>query len=267
MSPAQIYGGYMTGLSPVHGRYIDRLCRIQSLTGDIGKPAVRRRRSRQRGCVGLPSPRQRRVLGQRLDSSLYAMGMVPNRQPAPAAGTNKASTPPSASRTATNGTGRPGCPAHQSDEQSRRPDNGTKRAQIGKASGYTHRSFGPDAVRYMSVTIATPCPTAAHDDTWRDKKETARRAAFPQPGGRFRRWWQVLGSNQRRLSRRFYSPSLLPEAHATDQHICVPRCDSGLRPSAMRPWASGLVHGRERKKPRTGAVGAVTPTVRPASCL
>ena len=26
-----------------------------------------------------------------------------------------------------------------SDERSRRPDNGTKRARIGKASGYTHR--------------------------------------------------------------------------------------------------------------------------------
>ena len=48
-----------------------------------------------------------------------------------------------------------GMSAHQSDEQSRRPDNGTKRAQITKASGSTHRSFGPDAVRYMSVTIAT----------------------------------------------------------------------------------------------------------------
>jgi hypothetical protein len=33
--------------------------------------------------------------------------------------------------------------------------NGTKRARIGEASGSTHRSFGPDAVRYMSVTIAT----------------------------------------------------------------------------------------------------------------
>jgi hypothetical protein len=43
----------------------------------------------------------------------------------------------------------------QSDEQSRRPRNGTKRARIGKASGSTDRSFGPDAVRYMSVTIAT----------------------------------------------------------------------------------------------------------------
>ena len=86
------------------------------------------------------------------------------------------------------------------------PCNGTKRARIGKASGSADRSFGPDAVRYMSVTIATPCATAAHDDTRRDQKETARRAAFPQPAGRFRRWWQVLGSNQRRLSRRFYRP-------------------------------------------------------------
>ena len=95
---------------------------------------------------------------------------------------------------------------HQSDEQSAHPRNGTKRARIGKASGSADRSFGPDAVRYMSVTIATPCPTAAHDDTRRDKKEPARRAACPQRAGRFRRWWQVLGSNQRRLSRRFYRP-------------------------------------------------------------
>jgi hypothetical protein len=49
-----------------------------------------------------------------------------------------------------------------------------------------HRSFRPDAVRYMSVTTATHRPTVTHPDTWRDKKETARRAAFPQPEGRFR---------------------------------------------------------------------------------
>ena len=95
---------------------------------------------------------------------------------------------------------------HQSGEQSGRPRNGTKRARIGKASGSADRLLCPDAVRYLSVTIATPCPTAAHDGTRRDKKETARRAAFPQRAGRFRRWWQVLGSNQRRLSRRFYRP-------------------------------------------------------------
>ena len=54
---------------------------------------------------------------------------------------------------------------HQSDGQSGCPCNGSKRARIGKASGSTDRSFGPDAVRYLSVTIATPCPTAAHHDT------------------------------------------------------------------------------------------------------
>ena len=103
---------------------------------------------------------------------------------------------------------------HQSGEQAGCSGNGTKRARIGKASGSADRSFDPDAVRYMSVTIATPWPTAVHDDTRRDKKETARRAAFPQRAGRFRRWWQVLGSNQRRLSRRFYRPLLLVPSHS-----------------------------------------------------
>jgi hypothetical protein len=35
---------------------------------------------------------------------------------------------------------------------------------------------------------------------------TAREAEKTQLTGYFRRWWQVLGSNQRRLSRRFYRP-------------------------------------------------------------
>src|SRR5712691_734647 len=71
----------------------------------------------------------------------------------------------------------------------------------------------PMHVIYMSVTTAMHRPTVTHADTWRDEKETARRAAFPQPGGRFRRWWQVLGSNQRRLSRRFYRPLLRATLH------------------------------------------------------
>ncbi len=86
----------------------------------------------------------------------------------------------------------------------------SRRPPDSKGSGYTNRSFRPDAVRHMSVTIAMHRPTVTHPDTRRHKKETARRAAFPQRAGRFRRWWQVLGSNQRRLSRRFYRP--LPPA-------------------------------------------------------
>jgi hypothetical protein len=86
----------------------------------------------------------------------------------------------------------------------------------------------------------------------------------------FRRWWQVFGSNQRRLSRRsrrFYSTLLLPESCTADLLLCVTRRNSGPPPSAMRPCVPGLVRGRRRKNPRTGPVGAVTPTVRTASCL
>jgi len=73
----------------------------------------------------------------------------------------------------------------------------------------TDRPSGPDAVRYTSVDTATHRLTVTNRDTGRDKKETARLAENSQLAGRFRRWWQVLGSNQRRLSRRFYS-TLLP---------------------------------------------------------
>ena len=66
-------------------------------------------------------------------------------------------------------------------------------------------------------------------------------------GSDLQKWWQVLGSNQRRLSRRFYSPSLLPEVHAADQRVRRLRLRPGPRPSAMRPCAPGLGHGRGRK--------------------
>src|SRR5512135_1970203 len=76
--------------------------------------------------------------------------------------------------------------------------------RIGAASGAVNRWLGPDSVRHMSVTTATQRLTAAHHETRRDKTQKAREARYPQLTGRFRRWWQVLGSNQRRLSRRFY---------------------------------------------------------------
>ena len=75
-----------------------------------------------------------------------------------------------------------------------------------KADGAHRPSQGPDAVRYTSVDTATQRSTAIQGDTWRDREETARIAENFQLAGRFRRWWQVLGSNQRRLSRRFYRP-------------------------------------------------------------
>jgi hypothetical protein len=64
-----------------------------------------------------------------------------------------------------------------------------------------------DAVRYTSVNPATQRSIARQGGTWRDRQETTHPAENSQLAGRFRWWWQVLGSNRRRLSRRFYRPS------------------------------------------------------------
>jgi hypothetical protein len=86
------------------------------------------------------------------------------------------------------------------------------------ASGAVNRWLRPDSVRHMSVTTATQRLTAAHHETRRDKTQKAREAGKIQLTGYFRRWWQVLGSNQRRLSRRFY----IPEGAGRGQGAVVP---------------------------------------------
>ena len=67
----------------------------------------------------------------------------------------------------------------------------------------------------------------------------------------------MLGSNQRRLSRRFYSPLAPPESPPAYQRIRHSRRVCGPPPSAMRPWVPGFgglaAHGRARTSPRTGA--------------
>jgi hypothetical protein len=67
-----------------------------------------------------------------------------------------------------------------------------------------NRLLGPDSVRHMSVTTATRGLAAAHHETRRHSNKKARETGKTQLTGYLRRWWQVLGSNQRRLSRRFY---------------------------------------------------------------
>ena len=86
-------------------------------------------------------------------------------------------------------------------------------------------------VIYMSVDTATQRSTAIQGDTWRDKKETARIAENSQLAGRFRRWWQVLGSNQGRRSRRFYRPLL---------HVPL-YCDLPVRTPSDRPCRGDAV--------------------------
>src|ERR1035441_8356441 len=86
-----------------------------------------------------------------------------------------------------------------------RDRRGPSVAVRGKADGAHRPSWRPDAVRYMSVDTATQRSTALQGDTPGEKKETARIAENSQLAGRFPRVWQVLGSNQRRLSLRFRS--------------------------------------------------------------
>ena len=88
----------------------------------------------------------------------------------------------------------------------------------------------------------------------------------------------MLGSNQRRLSRRFYSPLLLPEAHppltsayarsrrdlraAAVRYASVGAGFRGRRSRRGEPATDGRgpAHGRARKRPRTGPAGAVMQT-------
>jgi len=79
-----------------------------------------------------------------------------------------------------------------------------------------NRWLQPDSVRHMSVTTATQRLTAAHHETRRHNNKKARETGKIQLTGYLCRWWQVLGSNQRRLSRRFYRPLHPTIGMATD---------------------------------------------------
>jgi hypothetical protein len=77
---------------------------------------------------------------------------------------------------------------------------------VEKPTVRTDRPGGPDAVRYASVDTATHRPTVTYRDTGCDKKKRSVGPRFRSRWAVFRWWWPVLGSNQRRLSRRFYRP-------------------------------------------------------------
>jgi hypothetical protein len=83
-----------------------------------------------------------------------------------------------------------------------RPERSAQNAPPGRVHD---RGRCPLYVRAQLETAGLPW--TQRDNT--SPKATAREAGNPQLTGRFRRWWQVLGSNQRRLSRRFYRPIAL----------------------------------------------------------
>ena len=98
-----------------------------------------------------------------------------------------------------------------------------ERAPEPPSSGYPHRSLAPIPVRHASVDTATQRSTALQGDTRRDREKTPRQHENSQLAGRFRSVWQVLGSNQRRLSRRFYRPLPCCSETASDLHGSLTR--------------------------------------------
>ena len=79
--------------------------------------------------------------------------------------------------------------------------DGTMVGQDGRVSAAIVRA-GRDLMNNgIALIAATSAPRVAVAVS-----RTARTAGNSQLAGRFHRWWQVLGSNQRRRSRRFYRP-------------------------------------------------------------
>ena len=66
-----------------------------------------------------------------------------------------------------------------------------------------------DAVRYMSVHSWKQPDSHGGGGTLPWGKATAREPETSQLTGRFRRWWQVMDSNQRTLSRRLHRPLII----------------------------------------------------------
>jgi hypothetical protein len=79
-------------------------------------------------------------------------------------------------------------------------------ATILPASAAPDRFMIAHAVRYMSVHSRKQPDSDGRTGTLPLGNSTAREPEASQLTGRFRRWWQVMDSNQRRLSRRFYRP-------------------------------------------------------------
>ena len=122
----------------------------------------------------------------------------------------------------------------------RAPHQGRRAIGNPGASGSVNRSLRPDSVRHMSVTTAMQWLTTAHHDTRCDSTKTAREPGMPRSRALFRRWWQVLGSNQRRrmptvLQRAHPCPSEWPLTcgYTIPHRVKTASCPCGVRSSGM----------------------------------
>src|SRR5689334_23703366 len=97
--------------------------------------------------------------------------------------------------------------------------------------------------RNIATRNATRRPTVG-------PQKTPRQHENSQLAGGFRSVWQVLGSNQRRLSRRFYSLILLSGAYAADLRLC--HSEAGFGTAAVRYTSVGARFRGPRGPPTVG---------------
>jgi hypothetical protein len=136
-----------------------------------------------------------------------------------------------------------------------------------KTGGYTDR---PAARALSAMRPWMPQHSAQQRDkvTHHGTEKNGPLAREFAASGRFCRWWQVLGSNQRRLSRRFYRPLSFYPSRTPLTSGYVPRgaVPGHRRPSCVRaPRDPGNSRGpRTGERAATdGGAGAATLTVRP----
>ena len=188
---------YTPGTRPVHRRYT------------AGQSEVREGRVAPAGVARRPKPDD--VIIHRAPAGTAPAGVhadAPPQDGAAPAGI------PEATRTQS-------CPAITGDLPGPGPPLRSRiTAAAGKASGPVNRRlrFLARAIRphdrahdrgRCPLYVRAQLDTVGLSWTQRDLvrlKAVARETGETQLTGHFRRWWQVLGSNQRRLSRRFYSP-------------------------------------------------------------
>jgi hypothetical protein len=112
----------------------------------------------------------------------------------------------------------------------------------------SHVYPGTSGIR--SLLAASGCTGLEMTRTTHDRKTRGQ--------GSSRRWWQVLGSNQRRLSRRSYRPLPLPPGQrAADQHLEPPEgiADAAIRYGDRVQGNYGLL---SRRLPRAAASAPCT---------
>ena len=158
----------------------------------------------------------------------------------------------------------------------------TRRSRVGSSARIPARDSNPRAPRSCARSRNTSRPGRVHDRgrcplyvraqldtvglswTQRDlagQKTTAREAGKIQLTGCFRWWWQVLGSNQRRLSRRFYRPlplGTIPRHEVAERQLPLRPVRGTLRDLFQGPHHHLLLHlgiGDGARHPRPQLIG------------